>query len=336
MNTISSRPQPPVQGKFGKVTVLAEGYLGAPKISGDGKTVTWDEVVDDNTELMQFSNGNVFQLTHDGHASMLPAVSADGRVISYTRWSSTDPQDPNGNWDVYALRDGQPSAVASSAANEFFSDVSRDGKTIVFDCDGDGKGLNWNIGKWRDGQLEDVTQGKGLREGPVVDGDGNRIVWRDSTTGQSRLVMRDENGQTKLLLHERVDQLKPYITPDGTRVVYTANTGRDDDLRMWNEGQVTAISADGKADETFGTASADGQQVAWTRFDFSHGTPADTEIFLRDGDQDAVQISTQDGGIQAYPSISDDGKTIAWLWVHPTDLNRCKILMLERDAPPTP
>lgn len=343
MSTIGTAPHPPAPvrrdtptgGGFGKVTVLADGYVGSPKVSGDGKTVTWDQVVKDNSEILQFSNGAVHQLTHDGHPSAYPAVSGDGSAVSFTRFSSTDPNDPNGNWDIYGIQNGAEVPIATSKGNEFFSDISRDGKTIVFDNDGDGSWQNSNIGKWQNGQVSSVTSGAGARIAPVIQGDGKRIYWDDGVSGH--VWMQDEKGATAAFTTEPGLQYKPAVTPDGSTVLYTNNGGPDEDLHMIVAGGApTVVSGDRKADETFAAVSADGKQIAWTRFDRTQPGNATVEIFLKDGDQVSQITTPSDGGLNTNPSLSDDGKTLAWLWVNPNDLGHCKIMMAQRDNPPAP
>lgn len=336
MNTLSSmKPTlpPPVQGKYGKVTVLAEGYVGAPHVSGDGHVIVWDQVVGNNSEIMKFEDGQLTQLTHDQHPSIFPATSQDGHAISFTRWSSTDPQDPNGNWDIHQIRDGAQTAVTSGPANAYMNDISRDGNVIVWDTDGDGHWGNFNINKWENGQIEAVTKGRGDRESPVVDGDGKRIVWREGLPdGESHLWMRDENGKAQQLTSARGNQYQASISPDGSRVLYTHNGGPDDDLMLLAGSQPTTVAGERKIDEGSASMTPDGSQIAWTSFDRRKGNPAEVEIFLKDGDE-VVQLTDRDGGLPTTPSMSDDGKVLAYLWVNPNDLHHSRIVLLERDTP---
>jgi len=97
----------------GRVTMLAEGIVGSPRVSGNGRVVVWDEFVDSNMEIMRYENGRVERLTRDPRPDMLPDLSADGRVVAWTRFSAADTHDPNGTWDVYQWRDGVESPVAT-------------------------------------------------------------------------------------------------------------------------------------------------------------------------------------------------------------------------------
>lgn len=322
---------PPVQGKYGKVSVLAEGFVGPPKVSADGKAVVWDQVIGNNSEIMKYQDGQISQLTQDNHASAYPAVSGDGSAVSFTRYSSTDPSDPKGNWDLYQVRDGVESPVSNTPGDEYFNGISRDGKVIVFDVD-DGHSIN--IFKWENGQIDQVTKGFGVREAPIADADGKRIFWRDRTNGNSHIWMRDENGKVAQVTSDAGDQYKHCITPDGGTLVYTENAGQDEDVAMLKIGSgtpPTIVAGERNVDETFAALSADGGQIAWTSFDRRHGNPADVEIFLKDGDQ-TLQLTDHDKGLPTDPSLSEDGRVVSYLWVNPQDLNRSRIILIERDA----
>ena len=109
---------------------LTQGIVGSPRISGDGSTVVWNQIVNDNEEIMRYRDGKVDCLSHDPRPDMHADLSYDGSVVAWTRFSSVDPQDKQGHWDIVMWKDGQETTLASTRANEMDPVVSRDDVTV--------------------------------------------------------------------------------------------------------------------------------------------------------------------------------------------------------------
>ncbi|MBM3461734.1 MAG: hypothetical protein FJX76_06490 [Armatimonadetes bacterium] len=313
---------PSVQGTL---RLLAEGRVGPPQVSGDGKTVVWDQLVDGNMEILRWRDGKVDQLTHNTLADVHPVVSDDGNTVAWTR------RDKNGNFDVVANIEGTERVISAGPGNEYSVAISGDGKTIVWDDDHNGDWGGWDIRAWRDGRVETVTDSPGNQEFPEVNDDGSCIFWRDDTAEDgSNIWMRDRSGTIKPVVTGQAYQGPFAVTDDGSKVIFT-DIGEDAEGLYIQDGlRVRPVADLDKVSESGPAVNADGSVVAWTNFDFRNGAPADTQIFLKDGEQ-SVQITTGADGLNARPSISDDGRTVTWFWIDNEDTGHCKIYLLERE-----
>lgn len=303
-----------------QISRLAHGIVGSPKVSGDGSTVVWNQVVGDNLELMRYRDGQVDQLTHDPRADMRASLSHDGSVVAWTRFSSTDPTDKTGHWDIVVNRNGQETVLAGSRANEMDAYVSADGKHVGWSSDTDGTASAWKVVV--DGQ--DVTGGEGNNAFPQLNADGSRIVWRNFSDTGSDLWLRDQNGTCKQLTDDPENEVKPAFTPDGKTLVYSKD--RDLFRHDLEPSKVTVLADDPQMDELWPAVSDDGQKVVWTNFD-KREDKVDTQIWLREGGQNAPLTSME--GLSGFPSISGDGSKVAWMWVDREDLGDTAIYLAD-------
>lgn len=319
----------------GGVTLLAEGTVGSPRISGNGRVVVWNELVDDNLEIMKYENGTVTRLTTDPRPDMHADLSHDGKVIAWERWSSLDPNDKNGHFDVIQWRDGVESSVAAGAANEMDARVSRDGKVLVWNDDSLGRWGHWRIMKWENGVVEQVSDDGQSAEFPFLTGDGQRIYWRVDGSDTNAIYMRDETGKIAPAVDAPSWHVTPCVTPDGTKLLWTDDMNGDEDLLMLADGNASVVAGERQVDETWGTMSADGKTVAWTNFDRRgkrDGERADVDVYMKEGEE-STRV-TIDGGMHSFPSISDDGQRMVWMNV--ITPRHVRIWLLERDKEPLP
>lgn len=316
----------------GRLITLAEGEVGSPRISGNGRVVVWNQVVDGNSEIMKFEDGVVSQVTHDEHPDAFASVSYDGRVVAWSRFSSVDPSDPAGNFDIYQNRDGVESPVATGPGNECGPAVSRDGRVIAWDDDGNGKWANFNIRKWQDGQVTDVTVGRGDREFAFLNGDGSEVYWRDFSTGTAQVWAAGPDGAPRVVLAGEGDAITPQISPDGQVLLWTDNSQGDDDLLIRKDGRVEVVAGERDVDETWARMSATGRQVVWTNIDRRDPDNPQMQILLKDGNE-VSQVSWEDGGMHSMPDISEDGQAMTWLWVDPSHQKPSRICLFQREAP---
>ncbi|MEW6283709.1 MAG: hypothetical protein AB1758_34175 [Candidatus Eremiobacterota bacterium] len=328
--------QPGLQGRLVKV---AEGNIGSPRISGDGSTVVWNQMVDGQLEVMRWKNGQVECLSKDPRPDMHADVSDDGDTVVWTRHSNENPTQ-GGSWDVVMWKNGELRTIAADpVANEFTCRISRDGNTVVYDSDTNGKWGFWHIEKWRDGQTERVTEGfpGTSQEFPFVSGDGQRVFWREYAKGDSDIWMRDQNKVIKPVVATDSEQVTPQISPDGCKLVWSDDRLGDSDVLMTDldhGNQVRVVSGERKADETWATMSADGSVVAWTHFDRSDEEQTRVNIYVRRGDEDPTQVTVEDGGLNSWPQVSDDGTRLAWQWQDRENWRNSVLYLLEMDPEP--
>lgn len=312
--------------------VLALGIVGAPQISGDGKTVVWNQKVDDNVDIYRYRDGQIDRLSSDARQDIHPTVNHDGSVVSWARWSTVDPNDKTGNFDVVVWKDGQEQTVASSPANESDPQVSPDGSKIVWSNDVNGGGYKSVLQCLENGAVKDLTVESDNANFPVWAGNDN-LLWRAFDSNGSDVV-RHQNGQSARITSVPGHEVKPAGTNDGQVVFYQASDeANDDDLfRLDTRTGVTeCVAGLKKVDEDWPSVSADGSVVAWTNFD-RRGLgeiSANTQIYVHENGQNR-QV-TFGPGLHGQTSISDDGNRIAFQWINTAFIDNRAIVMLERN-----
>lgn len=306
----------------GRLTMIAEGQVNAPRISSDGSTVVWSEFRDGDLEIMRARDGKVEALTDNDLPDMLPDLSADGSTVVWTRETERD------NWDIVKWQGGRETVVADGKGNELFCAVSDDGSTVVWDDDVKGKWGPARIRMQREGVTSTVAEGGGSHEFPLVSADGGRIVWRKFGTGGSDLWMRDEAGTVKPLVESEGDEVRPALTPDGRILTY----GLNDDVYLWNMqgGHPQVVAGEPEVEEIWPDLSADGRTVAWSSIDRREGGAPGIQVFLRD-QAGPVALTQDTGGLNSAPQLSADGRTVVWVWQDAEDTSNRRIYRFDRD-----
>jgi len=315
----------------GKRTLLADGPVGTPRVSGDGKTVVWNQMVDDNLEIMRYRDGKIEQLTHNALPDMHAVPNDDGSVIVWDRCTRNDNNDPDGRWDAVRWENGVETVLTDSQANSTDTTVSGDGKVIAWSNDIDGKQGNWKIQTLVGDKIVDLTPNEETNAGPVLNQDGSRMFWRSYREGGSDIAMRDQDGVIKPVTDSEEDEVRPAITADGKTLVYsvTSEEGDDDLVRLTVEPRsLTSVSEEKDVDECWPSLSADGKTVAWTNFD-RRGKETDVQVLLREGDQ-TVALS-ENFNLHTFPNLSADGKTVVWMDVDRNNTEHCQIFLWQRD-----
>lgn len=310
----------------GRLVTVAQGEVGSPRVSGDGRVVVWNELTGKGLEIRRWQDGRVETLTDNEVPDMMPDVNGDGSVVVWTR--ETEPN----NWDIVQLRDGKESVVSAGPGNELYHAVSADGSTIVFDDDLDGRWSDFRVRQWKDGEVTTVAEGGGaIHEFPVVDGDGGRVAWRRSGEGGSDLWLRDEAGTVKPLLEQKGIEVTPSFSPDGRLLAWSNDSRGDEDVYLWNlqGGNPQVVAGQQGVDEMWPDLSADGRVVAWTESDQRVAEPG-MQIVLRDGDQ-VVPLTADPNGLNAHARLSEDGRVVVWMWQDRENTSDRKIYRFERD-----
>lgn len=158
----------------GPMYKLASGSTGAPKVSGDGSTVVWNQMTEDGLEIMAFRDGQVTRLTNNEFADMHPSVSRDGRTIAWTRENVNTEDHNKPHWDIVVWRDGQETVLNNPAANEMDAAISADGTKLAWSTDGGTNQSQWAIETLVDGQVSRLTELAG-HVAPKYSGDGARL-----------------------------------------------------------------------------------------------------------------------------------------------------------------
>lgn len=328
----SSPPPAPVRGKL---TVLAEGEVGSPAVSGDGSTVVWNEMVDGQLDIMRFDagSGETENLTHDTHADMHADVNQDGSVVVWTRYSREDTRDRSGSWDIYQWRNGEVSALAEGPAHEMDPVVSADGTTVAYDNDGQSNYGSWNVHRWKDGQDKALTTGRGWNAWPVLSQDGERVAWRRLRRGGSDVWLRDEAGTVKPAVIGNDHAIQPTMSSDGTKLFWTNSKDKVRDLHMLDltNGDHRVVAGTAEVNEADVDVSADGSVQAWTNYDFRKGSPADTQVYYQK-DGEAQPLTSDSQGMSYAPRVSEDGRVVVWTWHNHDDLRDRRIYRFELEG----
>ncbi|MBS2035955.1 PD40 domain-containing protein [bacterium] len=309
--------------------VLTVGVVGAPQISGDGKTVVWNQLVGDNVDIYRYCDGQIDRISSDPRQDIHPSLNHDGSVITWTRWNKLDPKDPEGNFDVVVWKDGREQTVAETRANESDPVVSPDGAKIAWESDVDGNNRQSVIQCLENGKIRDLTQPSDNAAFPVFGGN-QHLFWRSYGADGSDLVRFDGQNAQKIT-NQPGSEVKPAASKDGQVVFYQKVSDSDDDLFRLDlkTGQTELAAGLKKVDEDWPSTSADGSVLAWTNFDRRLPLPtANTQIYVRENGENR-QV-TFGPGIHGQTSMSDDGNKIAYHWINSAFINNRAIVLLER------
>lgn len=315
----------------GRLSVVAEGKVGSPDLSGDGRSVVFNEYVNGNEDVRLSRDGQVSELSSDPRAEIHPAVSRDGSTVVWNRFSSTDFTDPDASWDVVGLRDGQPIVVSERNSNEMSPDLSADGRLAVWDENIGGGRYDRNIQRWNGTGCSPITEGEGTNMYPKLSPDGSRVVWRRFEDGKASLWLQDQAGVVKPFLENEHGLFGVALDEHGQNVALCAGGEDDKDLFLYHEpsGTMTLVAGERGVDEEAPALSGDAQTLAFEHWDWRGGTPARVNIYLKQGEGEPKQVTLADEGLNMGPVLSADGKTLVWTWVDAKDVDHRKILKLE-------
>jgi WD40-like Beta Propeller Repeat len=318
---------PPRNG--GKVTIIAEGQVNPGQVSGDGKSVVFGEFKPTEGETVhRWRKGESIQLNQDGYSSYQARCNDDASVVAFHRYSLQNASDRTGNWDIGRWQDGKVEVIANSPWNEGSPSINDSGTVIVYD-NTDPKTKLSTIMKWKDGTVEAISNGEFVDWFPEVSGNGERVLWR---RGLEQIHMQDQMGTVKPLPFKGQHPAGVTIDKAGDKILYMArDEGGEEDLFLTDlkNSKTTTIAGLKNVDEYQGDMSADGRTIVYTAID-RRKEESDMNVFLwQDGK--TQQLTWNDGGMNFSPSVSDDGNSIAWLWMDHQDTNNRKILLWEKD-----
>jgi Tol biopolymer transport system component len=316
----------------GKLSILAEGELGSPRVSANGQVEVWDQVVPTGESIMRWQDGQTQNISNDPHSSIFPVPSRTGDVVAYTQFNSLDLSDPNGRWEIHQWRDGKTSLVAKSDKGNLYDPaVSGDGRVLAWDNDGDGRMVAWNIQRQPvGGPVEDVTSGPNEASDPRLDYFGRRVIFSDGRTGQSQVWIADGHQPPHAVAPSKGTQANASISPLGGMVMYSDDSSGLGQVTRVLGGQSSAVEPAPQQDQWQAAESAFGNHVVWSDIDRTKN-PSPMELYVKDGDGPAMQLTDSHGGLNAFPSISENGQVISWLWVDPQNPNHARVYRFERD-----
>jgi Tol biopolymer transport system component len=281
-----------VRVDVGPGDVQASGECARPVISGDGKLVAFESaatnlekpnVLGKSTDtnkardvfVRDIAEGTTTRVsvTSDGKQgageSVRPALSIDGRYVSFQSDAPLQPDDTNRKTDVYVhdretgettrvsigpgglegnsgsfspsmSADGRLITYWSNASNLVANDTNKTGDVFVFDRT-DGSTVRVSVG------AGDV-QGDGMSSDPAISPDGRFVTF---WSGASTLVPDDTNGKRDIFLADRDDNTvtRVSVADDGTQGdgdSFSPNIGGGGGLVAFDSAARTLVSDDHK------------------------------------------------------------------------------------------
>jgi Tol biopolymer transport system component len=252
--------------------------------------------------------------------SFYPTISGDGRYVAFaSRATDLVAGDGSATEDIFVrdLRAGTTTRVTvdtgggDANANTRHARISADGRHVAFASPasdivtGDGNGLEDVFVRDLDahttvrasvdtagGDPNGASGSTGLFSPPAIDADGSRVVFFSAA---SDLVPADGNGLSDMFVRD---------VSAGTTTRVSVDTAGGD--------------ANGRSDELGGRPSitGDGKIVAFASFasDLVAGDPngAASDVFVRDLTTATTKLASADTGGGSGPSISDDGRLVAY------------------------
>jgi len=307
------------------VTLLARGAVGRPRVSADGKVVIWNQQVGDKLDLMKYENGETVNLSNGPDTHDLDGdLNSDGSVIAWRRAYAD-------GTEVVASLNGKEKLIDGFPADVGRISVSDDGSTVVYDENTMG-GLSWNIRRYRDGQVEQITNSPKMEAFPFVSADGNRIVYTHYN-GKNNLMLKDGQEEPKVIVSREESAVEPDLSADGKTLVFSEPKERDFNIHSRDlvSGKYTVRQAVEDVYEKQPQLASETGEVVYTGYDFRNGRPADTNLFLDRGDgSPALKLTESDGGRHTYPDFSENGHTLVWVWTDAEDRHNRAIYMMER------
>jgi TolB protein len=181
------------------------------------------------------------------------------------------------------------------------------------------------------GDVKQLTNKTGVVNGPEVSPDGKSIVYKLWTVHSQRdiIMLMDRNGENKNNI-PRAEGWDPTWSPDGKYILFASD--------MDGTVQLYTIRTDGKQLQKISNLpsirgrsdwSADGQYIVTYS-----GEPWHREVYIMNADGSNARILSPVGGNSQGPSISPDGKWVAFTayFDHPNEDHGCEIYIMRIDG----
>ena len=312
-------------------SVIKRGQVYQPSVSGNGKVIAWRDLPEKGVSEIGIKREGEAPalLTDDNVAVRSPQLNYDGSVVVFERHDDS----PWSDWDVARLEAGQaePEIIYNTDAEDTDIDISSDGNKVVLD-DWPGKApYHRSIKLWSKGEGVKQISPEGVSSGlPEISGDGNRIFYIQlppRANVPNEVWMQEADGSEKPVIYEtgpnpEANHKKRFDTNhDGSVVAWVQKIGASPaqvwkwDLKNGQKEMVDEAYIAGQLD-----LSGDGSTLTWTTRERNDAGQEVSRLHWKKGDEEKL-VSEETVGLNSYPSLSDDGNTLVWMWRNPNVLS---------------
>lgn len=168
-----------------------------------------------------YDGANALQLTHDNAISVSPALSSDGRKLTYTGYQS-------GYADIYLidLVSGARNRIIKFPGTNSGAAISPDGTRIACTLSKDGNPEIYITGINGDGPRR-LTRTRGVQCSPTWSPNGSEIIYSSDEKGSPLLYRISVGGGSGRLLSTGFSyNTEPSWSPDGKKVAFNIRSGR--------------------------------------------------------------------------------------------------------------
>ncbi len=315
--------------------VIARGTVDTPTLSGDGQVLAWRRMEPGISEIERQVRGEEPELlTDDRYADKAPRLNYDGSVCVWERYDKEGTK----SWDIYRKGPGdeEPVAIGATPGPDWDVDVSDDGNRVVWGAWSpnyrDRRAMVWD----HEEGMQALTEPPTLSGLPQIADDGGRIFYLQLAPASSTnsIWMVEPDGYQKPVLFETDENSK-----NNRRAFVTSESG---DWLAWVEKEGAAPASlyrwnltDGRKDKIAEAAlitnidiSDDAETVVWTEGGLP-GSPAQIKVYHNG---QVTQLTDDSEGHNSTPTLSDDGKTIVWLWRNPKYLHPNEVRLLDLES----
>ncbi len=307
-------------------SVVKRGQVYQPSVSGNGKVIAWRDLPKPGVSEIgiQREGEEPTLLTDDGLAVKKPALNYDGSVCVFERHGGKD-----WDWDIARQKIGEsdPEIIIDSDGMSTDFALSSDGSRVVADYWPRHAPRIRTVSEWTEkGGVKQLSP-QGVSSGlPEISGDGNRVFYlKLPTNGRlpNEVWMQEADGSEKPVLYETEDppraiQKQSFDTnQDGSLLAWVEKEGAAP-AQVWSWNLNTGVKE--KLDEAYLAGqvqlSQDGSTAAWVSRDFNEAGQLISELHWKRGDEEKI-VASDEEGLNSFPTLSDDGNTLVWMWKNP-------------------
>lgn len=307
-------------------TVVKRGQVYQPTVSGNGKVVAWRDLPKPGvSEIGIKREGEEAELfTNSNQAVANPSLDYDGDVVIWEVHSGKNYPD----WDIarQGPEDDGPVVILDTEGRDVDADISSDGSKVVVG--------HWSkshrersVDMWTKGEGTKTLSPEGMSSGlPIISGDGERVFYLQIPGGArvpNEIWMQESDGTEKPVVYEQganppAKHKQSFDTnEDGSVLAWSQKEGMaPTEIYRWDlkNGVKELIDECPRGGQV--NISADGSTMAWTTTERNDQGQWESQLHWRRGDEEKI-VAADTVGLNTYPSLSDDGSTLVWMWKNP-------------------